>query len=346
MSARTAILASMTRAHGGSDTLRRVLDLARPHKYIILSDHHKGAGDGADEFARCVPAYSRALARYRDDGFTLILLGDVEELWENRFSEVRARYEASLMREEAGFGPERYLRVRGNHDDAWAEPYLVSRDLRALMPAERVWEAIRFQVVEGDRWHGDLFLVHGHQGEFGSDVLSPLARLALRIVWRRAQNLFTLGRQTPAKDACLRGIHDRHLYAWAITQPKLLLIAGHTHRPVWSSRTHLQALEAQLQDLLDLAVSGRPAEFAARVAALEADIAERRRKYPPCEDSDSAAIPCYFNTGCCKFDDGDITGVEIDDGVLRLVKWGAEPAAAGAIVLEQDRLTDLFARIP
>ena len=31
--------------------------------------------------------------------------------------------------------------------------------------------------------------------------------------------------------------------------------------------------------------------------------------------------PCYFNTGCCSFPDGDITGLEIADGQVRLVRW-------------------------
>ena len=31
--------------------------------------------------------------------------------------------------------------------------------------------------------------------------------------------------------------------------------------------------------------------------------------------------PAYFNTGCCAFPDGDITGLELVDGRIRLVRW-------------------------
>lgn len=31
--------------------------------------------------------------------------------------------------------------------------------------------------------------------------------------------------------------------------------------------------------------------------------------------------PCYFNTGCCSFGDGDITGIEIVNGLIKLVRW-------------------------
>ena len=33
--------------------------------------------------------------------------------------------------------------------------------------------------------------------------------------------------------------------------------------------------------------------------------------------------PCYFNTGCCSFPDGDVTGLEIADEEIRLVRWPA-----------------------
>ena len=31
--------------------------------------------------------------------------------------------------------------------------------------------------------------------------------------------------------------------------------------------------------------------------------------------------PCYFNTGCCSFGDGDVTCIEIVNGDIRLVRW-------------------------
>ena len=32
-------------------------------------------------------------------------------------------------------------------------------------------------------------------------------------------------------------------------------------------------------------------------------------------------LPCYFNTGCCSYGDGDVTGIEISGGLIRLVRW-------------------------
>jgi hypothetical protein len=48
--------------------------------------------------------------------------------------------------------------------------------------------------------------------------------------------------------------------------------------------------------------------------------------------------PVYFNTGCCCFSDGDMTGIEIADGCIRLIKWSGKN---GREVLEEKRLVEL-----
>src|SRR5512145_1724684 len=58
-----------------------VLD-SRSGKLVIFSDHHKGNRDGADDFRVCERAYNAALAYYDRLKYTLIVMGDVEELWE------------------------------------------------------------------------------------------------------------------------------------------------------------------------------------------------------------------------------------------------------------------------
>jgi hypothetical protein len=45
--------------------------------------------------------------------------------------------------------------------------------------------------------------------------------------------------------------------------------------------------------------------------------------------------PSYFNTGCCCFNDGDITGIEISDGHIRLIKWYDEEQLPLKKVLEE-----------
>jgi hypothetical protein len=44
--------------------------------------------------------------------------------------------------------------------------------------------------------------------------------------------------------------------------------------------------------------------------------------------------PCYFNTGCCCFGDGDVTALEIADGEIRLVRWPDDEGRPRPRVLE------------
>jgi UDP-2,3-diacylglucosamine pyrophosphatase LpxH len=337
-----SIKQDLSRALEGSATLPLTLDVGSPHRFIILSDQHKGARDGADEFRLCETAYRSALETYLERSFTLVLLGDAEELWEQGFAPVEAAY-SEVLALEGRFPASRYYRIWGNHDDDWMSERLVRKRLLPHMPTTVVYEGLRFDVFDGPERLGTLFMVHGHQGTFFSHKLRGLSRFFLRVFYRPIQRLFRIGRQTPARDACLRAKHDRQMYEWAADQSDLVLIAGHTHRPVWSSRTHLQKLEAELAEL-ERRLDRESPDIQHRLTELRGQVEERAARYPPCGDT-IKPLPCYFNTGCCKFDDGDITGIEIEDGVMRLVKWSSEAPGRGSQVLEEGRLKDIFATL-
>ena len=55
--------------------------------------------------------------------------------------------------------------------------------------------------------------------------------------------------------------------------------------------------------------------------------------------------PTYFNSGCCCFTDGDITGIEIDRGCIRLVKWELVDESPARTVLEEVALSKIIQEI-
>ena len=56
--------------------------------------------------------------------------------------------------------------------------------------------------------------------------------------------------------------------------------------------------------------------------------------------------PTYFNTGCCCFPDRDVTGLEIADGKVTLVRWLDDAGEARPKQLAPPiPLTELFARL-
>ena len=293
---------------------------AGAERIVIFSDHHKGARDGADDFQRCERTYNAALAYYDALGYELFELGDVEELWENSLADVAACYPDAL-RLAAAFAPERYTRFWGNHDLAWSSTELFREHMaRFGYGAVAPIEAMRLAVKDdAGALLAELFLVHGHQGTASSDRNAATSRFFVRYGWRPLQNMLNRPWNPPAVDWELRGRHARDMAAWA-QEHKRVLIAGHTHLPVFfGARKEPSATPADVGP----APGGDARAEALRRARLEWAKAEEerlRRQRPPALET-----PCYFNTGCCSFGDGDITGLEIDGGELRLVRWPSTP---------------------
>lgn len=300
-------------------------------KLVLMSDAHKGGGDGADEFRRAERAYNAALAYYFEQGFTLAVLGDGEELWKyhpEQVLDLKTGHPHSLAL-EAEFhtdAADRYLRIVGNHDDLWRSADDVTDYLGDLFPGLVVYEGMRLSICEdGDgRALGELFLAHGNQGTADSDTWAWLAHPAVHYLVRPLQRKFGFSTATPAIDwTNLRDGQDEAMFQWAAGR-HLVLIAGHTHRPIFPGAAPKPKLDRQPDEIaaaLDRA--GDPTTRAELRADLEYALAELRRVVaPPAVDSP----PCYFNTGSCCYGDGDLTAIEISDGLIRLVRWpGAEP---------------------
>jgi UDP-2,3-diacylglucosamine pyrophosphatase LpxH len=343
MAGRSATEKALDQALQRAQASAQPLDLTTS-RYIVFSDHHKGKRDGADDFARCERAYVGALKHYAREGYTLIVLGDAEELWECQPRSVIGAYD-NILELERRFFPDRYLRVYGNHDDEWESPRRVRRHLSPFFPDLDVPEALYFEVADQGAALGGLFLVHGHQGSLFSDRLAGVAKLFVRFIWRSFQRLTRKPSTTPATDACLRDEHDKTMYDWAARQSGIVTIAGHTHRPVFNSKTHLQQLEEELAPFLELPLNQADADYDGRVAALRAKIEHVRTKDRQCDEAaggQERSTPCYFNSGCCSFGDGDITGLEIAEGEIRLVRWPDDDGTLRPKVLARSGLKRVF----
>jgi UDP-2,3-diacylglucosamine pyrophosphatase LpxH len=290
-------------------------------KLIIFSDHHKGARDGADDFWRCERTYAAALGYYLEAGHRLYVLGDVEELWENSPDHVLASYPAILELEGEFHRQGRYERFFGNHDDLWRHEDAVNRRLGRFFPGLGVRQALKLRVGRRGEDLGLVFLVHGHQGTLDSARFAWLSRLVVRFLWRPLQRHLRIASTTPAADYELRARHDHAMFIWARRHPdNPVLIAGHTHRPVFGNSKPPPVVKRSI-DTVASNLEGQKdgdEERARLRAELEFGKAARRRPDPPPHPIEP---PCYFNTGCCSFGDGDVTGLEIDAGQIRLVRW-------------------------
>lgn len=320
-------------------------------KFVIFSDMHKGARNRADDFRWSERAYNAALAYYFNMGYTLVVLGDAEELWEERPKSVFGAYPHTFELEAQFHREGRYFRVWGNHDDEWQYKNSVNYFFGTFFKEKplKIHESLRFTVVDDEgKELGKLFLIHGHQGDEKSDRWKKLSKPLVRIGWRPFQRLTNISLNTPAKSWDLREKYNKAMYSWAKNQENLVLIAGHTHRPVFGSQSHEKRIKKEINKLtknvkgdLDPAQRKEKSLLLAEVEWIRAQQNEAPGKEAPVPMDK----PCYFNTGCCSYSDGDITGIEIADGEIRLVRWPDEQSKPKPHVLESDSLVRVFSEL-
>ena len=330
------------------------IDIAS-EKMIIFSDLHKGTRDRADDFQVAEQTYNAALGYYYYMGHRLVTLGDVEELWENRIDPVLHNYEYTLKLEAKFHQEGRYLRFWGNHDDDWSHPDQVQKYLDPIYGGTplKIREALRIRVMDGAEELGTMFMVHGHQGTTASDRLAFLSKPVVRFLWKPFQNLTGVSLNTPSTNWQLRDQHNRAMYQWSSKQEKMIFIVGHTHRPVFLSLLHAAKIRAELEKgaeelkrnpdnpLLRESVSLLSAELE-WILSQERQIPGAEGKLPAPKDE---LKPCHFNTGCCAFYDGDVTGIEIADGEIRLIRFPDNQGAPKPYILERASLKDVFAKL-
>lgn len=306
-------------------------------KFIIFSDQHKGAGDLADDFHAAEHNYLTALKYYYENNYQFINLGDCEELWETTPKIAIESNRLTLFEEAKFLLKDRYYRVYGNHDLEWK--YLIQQNLY-LKPIFgeklKVYEAVLLETDYKDEKFS-IFLSHGHQGDKKSDG-NALSKWVVAAIWTPIQRFLELNLDSISDSFELVDKHNVIMNDWSETQKNTIFISGHTHRPVFASLDHIDRLHQQISKAM-----GENNQVA--VQSLEAELKKRETEYKGKEDVKAMVHPTYFNTGCCCFNDGDITGIEICEGFIRLIKWQNKDGKNERLVLEESPLFYVFDKI-
>jgi predicted phosphodiesterase len=299
---------------------------------VIFSDQHKGARNFADDFATNEQNYLVALAYYNTHQYHLICLGDSEELWENQLGAVKKHNKRTFEAEKLFLQRNSFTKVFGNHDLYWDNDPLATYQLKKIYGQTlKVYEGVILETAVNQR-PLQIFLTHGHQGDLQSDG-NWFSKWFVSRIWAPFQAYLRINPNTPANNNQLKSKHNQLMYEWAAAQ-EAVLITGHTHQPVFNSLTHLEKLYHQLNAAVaqkDLAAQNR----------LKEQMLREKINYGTTIPTFSALKPNYFNTGCCCFNDGDITGLEICEGKIKLIKWEYQNGIPTRVVLEEASLKEL-----
>ncbi len=311
-------------------------------KIIVFSDHHRGDRGVSDYFQRSEKVYNAALGYYLERGFTLILAGDVEEFWECHPKKVINSYPFTYELEKKFHQMNRFIKISGNHDNLWKNKLFVKRYAGKIFPGINIREGIRLNLRNDDgNKFATVFITHGHQGTFLSDTLDWFGRFWLRNLQKGIVRLLKQKYQTPATKYSLREKHEQTMFEWSDTisnklNERILFLAGHTHHPIFMPHNTLNRLQNNISALKAMD-SKRNRKLAARMNA-QLEYLKTDMGY---EFHQKKTNSCYFNTGCCSFHDGSITGIEISKGKIKLIKWMDSHNHAERVTLGTERIRDL-----
>ncbi len=306
-------------------------------KFIIFSDQHKGGRNGADDFVLSEANYLAALEHYNSNGFSLICLGDCEELWENSLGKVKDSYPKTFEAERKFAERKSFVKILGNHDLYWGNDPFAWWQLKKIYNEEvKILEGVVLVVTIGGRpFH--IFCTHGHQGDAQSDG-NWFSKFFVARVWAPFQAYLRINPNTAAYNNEKKTLHNEIMYEWSALQKDTLLITGHTHQPVFVSLTHIERLYRELQTAK---LNNDPASM----AQLENEIRKREKEFAAVAIDYLTMKPSYFNSGCCCFIDGDITGIEIENGKICLIKWVTKDKIPQRGLLEEISLEELAKKL-
>ena len=304
----------------GDEQNVKKLPLNTNTKYTLFSDLHLGDGKKADNFARNEETMILALRYYKNNGYSVILLGDVEELWQFDFNRIKDRYNGSIYKILRSFPDNKVHRIFGNHDKEWKRPSdPILND-----------ENIQYGTPEAIKLGNDIFLVHGHQGDYICDKVVWFSKFFSRCLKSGVpfvKAFFNYENRSATKSQIPKS-REKLYYNWA-KKKKIILICGHTHNAIFASLSYYWWLKEQIKDNKKELEKKRIFKDKIKLRKLSKEIKSQKNNLHYEEKMlrnfnrvvrKGTPLPCYFNTGCGLYKKG-ITNIEIEGDKIRLIKW-------------------------
>lgn len=229
-----------------------VLVIHDQSRIVLFSDCHRGDGGASDDFARNEATYLHALSVYDQKRFTYIELGDGDELWENsNFSAVAHAHPKVFAQLHRFYADGRLYMLYGNHDIERESMDIVQRTLWRYIDAIAgepepaplfdgliVHEGLRLRYESPNQPARELFLTHGHQGDWLNDRLWREGRFLVRYLWRPLQRLGIKDPTRTSKSLKKQIKVTGKIADWAQANQQPIIV-GHTHQESFAAEGEL-----------------------------------------------------------------------------------------------------------
>jgi UDP-2,3-diacylglucosamine pyrophosphatase LpxH len=208
-------------------------------KLVFFSDVHRGMDNSSDEFGRNKHIYNYAMEYYYHNDFTYVEVGDGDELWENKsFRYIHNAHKETFDIMKKFYADNRMYLLLGNHDMQCSDPAYVRKFYyniideytgieESLFPGIEMYESL---ILKHRKTGQEIFVVHGHQGDFLNDQFWRLSYISVRYLWRHLHRLGVSYTASPAKNRLKRHRIEKNISKWS-DKTGIMVICGHTHRP-------------------------------------------------------------------------------------------------------------------
>lgn len=219
----------------------KCIDFDETSKIVFISDVHRGDGGYSDSLRMNENIYKAALNFYYNSDYTLIELGDGDELWKNKNClDIAYAYKDIFEILNRFNDNNRLYLVYGNHDIIKShDNFVIKQKIACQNICEsfgdkmiHLYENIKFYegiVLNYKPLNKEIYAFHGHQVDFFNCNLWRVSRFLVRYIWRFLEGVGGFKAPTsPAKNYDKGDKIDEILSQYALKEKKMM-ICGHTH---------------------------------------------------------------------------------------------------------------------
>lgn len=224
---------------------KAIVEFDNNSKIVLISDVHRGDGGYADSLRQNRNIYKAALGFYYQNGYTLIELGDGDELWKNKDClDIAYNYKDIFMILNKFFDKDRLYLVYGNHDIVKSNPEFIKKQEKLFEEAgngfgrEMIYLYSNINFYEGvilryKPSNDDIVAFHGHQVDIINCDMWRLSRFLVRYVWRFMEGVAGFKAPTSPANNYDKGTKIDEVLEKLAKEEKKVLICGHTHNDIF-----------------------------------------------------------------------------------------------------------------
>ncbi|EDT75462.1 metallophosphoesterase [Clostridium butyricum] len=218
-----------------------VIDFDDTSKLVFISDVHRGNGGYEDSLRLNENIYKAALRYYYNNGYTLIEIGDGDELWKNKnILNIAYNYKDVFKMLNKFNHKKRLYLLYGNHDIIKSNPEFILKQKKVYnnigdnFPSQMIdlYSKVKFYecaVLNYLPLNKNILAFHGHQVDTINCEFWKVSRFLVRYVWRFLEGVGGMKAPTsPATNYDKGDKIDKVLEKLAKKENRMI-ICGHTH---------------------------------------------------------------------------------------------------------------------